>query len=110
MRITPQQISIIVQTTRSIAGQDADVWLYGSRVSDSRRGGDVDLLIESAQAVTVLQRARIKVELEQALQLPFDVLATGRDTQDTPFVCIARANAVCLSKHPASAGLQSSSA
>ena len=97
MRVTPQQTSIIVQTARSVAGQDAEVWLFGSRLNDSSRGGDVDLLIESKQPATILQRARIKVELEQMLQLPVDVIATGRTTQDSPFVAIARANAICIS-------------
>lgn len=96
MRITADQISAIVQTTRNIAGQGANVWLYGSRLDDSRRGGDVDLLIESTPAAGFLERARIKNRLEQILQLPVDVLATDLNAQDSPFVAIARANAVNL--------------
>lgn len=97
MRITPEQIAIIIQTTRSIAGQDANVWLYGSRLDDTRRGGDVDLLVESAPAAGFLDRARIKYRLEKILQLPVDVLTTSLDVQDSPFVSIARANAINLS-------------
>ncbi len=96
MRITPDQIAVIIDTTRSIAGQDADVWLFGSRLDDARRGGDVDLLIESEPTVDVLTRARLKVRLEQKLQLPVDVLTVGVGAADTPFVSIARANAVKL--------------
>ncbi len=96
MRISPEQIAIIIQTTRSIAGQDANVWLYGSRLDDTRRGGDVDLLIESAPAAGFLERARIKNRLEQILQLPVDVLTTSLGAKDSPFVAIARANAVNL--------------
>ena len=29
-----------------IAGKDARVWLFGSRLHDQERGGDVDLLLE----------------------------------------------------------------
>jgi len=96
MRITPEQIAIIIQTTRSIAGQDANVWLFGSRLDDTRRGGDVDLLIESERMAGYLERARIKIRLEQFLQLPVDVLVTSLDVQDSPFLAIARANAVNL--------------
>ena len=96
MRVTPEQIATIIQATRSIAGQDANVWLYGSRLDDSRRGGDLDLLIESAPAAGFLERARIKNRLEQILQLPVDVLATSLGVQDSSFVAIARANAVNL--------------
>jgi len=96
MRITPDQIAAIVQTARGIAGPGAKVWLYGSRLDDTRRGGDIDLLIESAPAAGFMERARIKNRLEQILQLPVDVLTTGFDAQDSPFVSIARAHAVNL--------------
>lgn len=97
MRITPQQISTIVQTTRSIAGVNAQVWLFGSRLDDSRKGGDIDLLIESVPVAGTLARARIKNHLEQALRLPVDILATGPGANERPFVVIARAQAILLS-------------
>lgn len=76
MRLTPEQVHIIIQTTR--------------------RGGDVDLLIESAPAVGLMERASIKNKLELSLQLPVDVLAIGLGGPDRPFVRIARKQAVKL--------------
>ena len=96
MRLTTQQIDSIILTTRSIAGQHAKVWLYGSRLDDARRGGDIDLLIESAPAAGLIARAQIKNRIEQILQLPVDVLATCTGKQDSPFVAIARAQAIPL--------------
>ena len=96
MRITPQQISTIIQTTRSIAGENAQVWLFGSRLDDTRKGGDIDLLIESVPMAGTMERARIKNQLELHLQLPVDVLATCPGTKERPFVSIARAQAVRL--------------
>lgn len=96
MRITPEQISTIVDTTHRIAGPDANVWLFGSRLDDARRGGDLDLLIESVPVASFLERSRLKNRLEHLLQLPVDVLATGLGESDSPFVVIARANAVKL--------------
>ncbi len=92
MRLTPEQIAIIRDTTHRIAGAAASVSLYGSRLDDGRRGGDVDLLIESTPAVTLMQRASIKVTLEQRLHLPVDVLAASVDTS-SPFVNLVRINA-----------------
>ena len=97
MRISPRQIATILQTTRSIAGQDTQVWLFGSRLDDTRKGGDIDLLVESAPVAGLMERARIKNRLEHQLQLPVDVLATRPGAQDSPFVSIARAQAVRLS-------------
>jgi predicted nucleotidyltransferase len=45
MRLTPAQITAIRSTTAEIFGEQANVWLFGSRVDDSKRGGDIDLLI-----------------------------------------------------------------
>ena len=96
MRLTSEQVHTIIQTTRSIAGEGASVWLYGSRLDDTRRGGDIDLLIESAPAMGLLERASIKNKLEHSLQLPVDVLATGLNVPDRTFVRIARQFAVKL--------------
>ena len=46
MRLTPEQIHAIRTGVAQVAGQDARVWLFGSRVHDQARGGDVDLLLE----------------------------------------------------------------
>lgn len=97
MRISPQQIATIIETTRCMVGADAQVWLFGSRLDDARKGGDIDLLIESTPKAGLMERARIKIRLEQTLHLPVDVLATRPGTTDSAFVAIARAQAVRLS-------------
>ncbi len=43
MRLTPRQQQIIREAARDVFGTEARVWLFGSRVDDSRRGGDIDL-------------------------------------------------------------------
>ena len=47
MRLTPAQHSAIRTTATEIFGEDAIIWLFGSRVDDDKRGGDIDLLIET---------------------------------------------------------------
>ncbi|MHB1084276.1 MAG: nucleotidyltransferase domain-containing protein [Thiobacillus sp.] len=51
MRLTPEQAGIIRQAAHQAFGSDADVWLFGSRVHDSKRGGDIDLYIETEGGV-----------------------------------------------------------
>lgn len=93
MRLTTEQINTIVNTSRAVAGFDAIIWLYGSRLDDRRHGGDIDLLIEPVHTINLLLRARIKMLLEQKLCIPVDVLVKNPDTPESPFVSIARAQA-----------------
>ena len=51
MRITSAQHNSIRRITAELAGSDALVILFGSRVDDSKRGGDLDLLIELPHAI-----------------------------------------------------------
>lgn len=48
MRLTPQQTETIKNLTCRHFGEDAVVWLFGSRIDDTRKGGDYDFLIETS--------------------------------------------------------------
>ena len=100
MRLSPQQIEIILATSHEVMGGDACVWLYGSRLDDQRQGGDVDLLVEASPAHGLLCRARLKTRLEQRLQRPVDVLLARRGGIDSAFMAIARAHAQPLQATP----------
>lgn len=46
MRLTDEQRETILRVVAEIAGPQARTRLFGSRVDDSKRGGDIDLLVE----------------------------------------------------------------
>lgn len=46
MRLSPKYKARIKEVVEEIAGSDARVFLFGSRVDDDKAGGDVDLLVE----------------------------------------------------------------
>ena len=96
MRLTPTQIDTIHSTAQAVLGEGAKVWLYGSRLDDDRRGGDIDLFIESVPKASVMDKARIKYQLETALALPVDVLAAAIGGEPSSFEAIARKKAVLL--------------
>lgn len=47
MRLSRIERDVIVREARESFGPDARVKLFGSRTDDSRRGGDIDLLVQS---------------------------------------------------------------
>jgi predicted nucleotidyltransferase len=96
MRLTPAQIQKIQSAVHEFAGDAATGWLYGSRLDDHRRGGDVDLLVQCEPVIGLMQRARIKNRLELELGLPVDVLAAPQAGATSPFVRIAMAQGVRL--------------
>jgi predicted nucleotidyltransferase len=61
MRITPIQKHIICEAAEKHFGPDVHIWLFGSRVNDQAKGGDIDLYIEpSIQNVADLVMAKLQ--------------------------------------------------
>lgn len=96
MRLTQRQIGVILAAVRSQTESTARAILYGSRLDDNARGGDIDLLVESECDLLPIQRAKLKLDLEAVLGLPVDILALKRGTQPTAFQRIALARGVAL--------------
>ncbi|MDO8959194.1 MAG: nucleotidyltransferase domain-containing protein [Rhodocyclaceae bacterium] len=96
MRLTQEQIDEITRTVAALTHGAAEVYLFGSRLDDRARGGDIDLLIETTTPLTLIERARIKATLENRVGLPVDIVARGSTAPATPFQNLARARAVRL--------------
>lgn len=50
MRLTDRERDILRQAAQRWFGAAAQVRLFGSRLDDTRRGGDIDLLIDTPQS------------------------------------------------------------
>lgn len=70
MRLNAHQRETIKQAARGCFGADATVRLFGSRVDDHKRGGDIDLFITTSLSDSdAIARAEIafQVEVQRAL-------------------------------------------
>ncbi len=93
MRLSAAQTQTILHCVRQQFGADARVMLFGSRLDDGARGGDVDQLVESEAPPTLRQRALTTMAIERALNLPVDIVAMQRGTAGSAFARIARGRA-----------------
>ena len=61
MRLTSFQQQTICNKARHYFGNMTQVWLFGSRVDDSKRGGDIDLYIElENQDISLIAMAKLR--------------------------------------------------
>ena len=69
MRLGSEQARAMVAATHELAGPDASVRLFGSRLHDTLKGGDIDLLVECAHPVErpVWLAAQITARLQRLL-------------------------------------------
>lgn len=65
MRLQLKEIQIITQIAKEIYGDGVRVYLFGSRLYDEKRGGDIDLLIRTDKDKKgVLARIRMIARLK----------------------------------------------
>jgi len=69
MRLSSADRANIVQLTSEVAGEHAAVRLFGSRVHDELRGGDIDLLVSLPEPVAqpAVLASRLAARIERAL-------------------------------------------
>lgn len=70
MRLTLQQINSIKQVALEVFGSAAQVHLFGSRVDDQSRGGDIDLYVTQAALPLAAQlddKLKFLVKIKQQL-------------------------------------------
>lgn len=101
MRITETERRVLCDAAREAFGADSTIFLFGSRVDDSRRGGDIDLLVETGKtghAAIFEAQLRFLAKVKLALgEQKIDVLVDYPDRKNRPEILrIARDSGVQL--------------
>lgn len=99
MRIVDQTAREIRRTINEILGESAAVTLFGSRVDDAARGGDIDLYVVSTAPVAnrASTAARIAAILQQRLgDQRIDVILADPETPRIPIHEVAEKTGVRL--------------
>jgi predicted nucleotidyltransferase len=100
MRLSEKSANEVRDAVRAAFPGQPRVILFGSRVSDDRRGGDIDLLVISDLPQVTMEAARIKaiVKMQMALgDQKIDVVVTADPVRDSrPVVREALRNGIEL--------------
>lgn len=100
MRLTSFQQQTICQNACRYFGDMTHIWLFGSRVDDTKRGGDIDLYIEPEnQEVSVLALAKLQFlrALHSALgEQKIDVVLGLTNKNPLPIYQIAKETGIQL--------------
>lgn len=69
MRLSPVDRATIVRLTAEVVGERAVVRLFGSRVHDELKGGDIDLMVSLSDPISnpAVLAARLAARIERAL-------------------------------------------
>lgn len=97
MRLNPEHVQHIQYAATEAFGAESKVWLFGSRVDDQKKGGDIDLLVRPSKAAAdhaFARKIRMLTLLERTLgerKIDLIVEAPG-DTR--PIIAIAHSTGV----------------
>ncbi|MEI6268117.1 MAG: nucleotidyltransferase domain-containing protein [Methylococcaceae bacterium] len=67
MRLTKFEINAIKQSVCEVFGAKAQVFLFGSRTDDLKKGGDIDLYIRTEAGKDFKHKIKFLVALEQKI-------------------------------------------
>jgi len=76
LRLSSREVELIRDAVRSTLG-DVPVYLFGSRVDENKRGGDIDLyIIAPSQNDLFRKTLLLKTRLEDLLYKPVDIVVS----------------------------------
>jgi len=99
MRLTDHQVQTIRQLAIQVAGSQARVRVFGSRLDDAARGGDIDIMLELNDPVDnpALMAAQLSAKISRAMYgRKVDVLISAPNLMRLPIHDVAFSEGVLL--------------
>jgi predicted nucleotidyltransferase len=96
MRVNNREISIIKSTLLENIS-DAKILLFGSRSDDSKKGGDIDLLVETQKHISLKEELKILALMElRGIERKIDLIIESRNSTKKNIYTTAHLTGVIL--------------
>lgn len=81
MRLSKKEVEIIKEKITTVFGK-TNIYLFGSRVDDTKKGGDIDLyIIPQVYDNMFKKKMKIKTILEDILYKPVDIIIATNENR-----------------------------
>ena len=67
MRISEQEKTAIIKSAKNVFGKNIKVYLFGSRVDNNKKGGDIDIYIKLPEPINSTDKLSKKISLNTVL-------------------------------------------
>jgi uncharacterized protein len=97
MRLSDFEVMVIKKLANQFYGQQAKVVLFGSRVDDSKKGGDIDVFIDTPLETTIKDRLNFLVQLENHIgEQKVDLVVKSKNSPPKDIYHIAQITGIAL--------------
>jgi predicted nucleotidyltransferase len=94
MRLLPKETQIIRQVLLG-ADPQGRIFLFGSRINDEKKGGDIDIFFEASKDIGLKTKLSLEYQLTTMCETKVDLLIKNPDQEEEVIFSIAR-NGVLL--------------
>ncbi len=97
LRLTPKVKKRIIEYAKQHFGDDSKLYLFGSRIYDDKKGGDIDLFLESMHDIDMqIQVNFLRDIYKNVTERKVDLIIKTPFTQDKPILHTAKKEGILL--------------
>ncbi len=97
MRLKPKVKKLIIKYAKQHFGDNSQLYLFGSRIHDDKKGGDIDLFLECTHDIDMeIQVHFLRDIYKNVTERKVDLLIKTPFTQDQPILHTAKKEGILL--------------
>ena len=97
MRLSEEEKNKIIQCAKDFFGNEIKLYLFGSRVDDDKKGGDIDLFLESEEGVDMQTQIQFLAAIYKNItQRKVDLLIKTPSSKKLPIYNTAKKEGILL--------------